>query len=684
MKRITRNILLAALSTLPLGAQAQTDSLLWEQNLDEVVVKAKNGSRLDYRTENVDLIDRSQLFRAACCNLGESFTTNPSVDVNYTDAATGARQIKLLGLSGTYVQMMTEMMPNYRGAAIPFALGYVPGSWMQSIQVSKGAASVKHGYESITGQISIDYLHPDNEEQLNVNVYGDSNTRMEANVEGNLHITDQLSTELLLHYDDRLNCGDHNGDGFMDMPDMRQYNFSNRWKLRTSRYIMHSGISIVKEQRNGGQMEKPDHSLRYTTDIKTDRYEAYTKHALILNPDHDTNIAFMANGASHQQTASYGVWGHRYFHIDEKDLHVQTLFETKFNDSHALSTGLSAHYDYTNGCCSQNGEQPLFFTREGMEEFTPGAYAQYTYTLGEKLTAMAGLRWDHSSIYGGFVTPRVHVKYSPHDIFSIRLSAGKGYRTPMPIAENIYLMASGKRLIYNGTLVHSESNAFCLDPHPREYPVRYLPEQEEAWNYGLSTAWRLPVADKTLELNAEYYYTNFLHQSIVNIDGKEGPNTIVFENLNGKSYSHTLQVDATYPLFEGFTATGAFRLNDARTTYDGKLRHRPMTSLYKGLLTLSYKTPLELWQFDVTGQINGKGYLYDYVSTYPAYFQLQAQVTREFLNFSVYVGGENLTNYKMKNPIIGADNPWSASFDATQTWGPIEGAMVYAGIRLKI
>ena len=206
---------------------------------------------------------------------------------------------------------------------------------------------------------------------------------------------------------------------------------------------------------------------------------------------------------------------------------------------------------------------------------------------------------------------------------------------------------------------------------------------EEAWNMGASVSMNIPLAGKTLELNAEYYYTDFLNQMIMNFDGAKGAHTLSFENLDGKSYSHTFQVDATYPLFSGMTATAAFRLNDVKCTYDGELRQKPLTSRYKGLLTLSYKTPLELWQFDVTGQLNGDGELYDR-SRYPAYFQLQAQVTREFRKFSLYVGGENLTNYKIDNPILHSHHPWTSAFDATQVWGPVTGAMAYIGIRYKL
>lgn len=207
-------------------------------------------------------------------------------------------------------------------------------------------------------------------------------------------------------------------------------------------------------------------------------------------------------------------------------------------------------------------------------------------------------------------------------------------------------------------------------------------QQERAWNYGFSASLNLPVAGRNLELNAEYYYTHFQQQLVVNVDGAQGVGTVAFENLAGCSYSHTMQVDVTYPLVQGLSATAAIRLNDVRTTYDGILCRRPLTSRYKGLLTLSYKTPMELWQFDLTGHLNGRGTLYDR-SSYPTYFQLQAQVIREFRHFALYAGGENLTNYRMGHPVLGADDPWGTAFDATQVWGPTEGAMGYVGVRFK-
>ncbi|WP_288591632.1 TonB-dependent receptor [uncultured Prevotella sp.] len=637
------------------------DSIFKDQTLQEVkaVARKPGTSRLAGAVNGIAM-NKDELFKAACCNLGESFTTNPSVDVAYNDATTGARQIKLLGLSGTYVQMLTENLPNFRGAAIPYALGYVPGPWMKGIQVSKGSASVKNGYESITGQINVDYLQPEDEQQVEVNLFGDTKSRIEANADANVHLSDRWATEILLHHENIIKNHDDNGDGFYDMPGREQYNVQNRWVYKGKSYIFHGGLGALKEIRTSGQDEEHVHSDDiYRIKLHTNRYEGYMKHAFILNHEHGTNIAFMSSASMHQLNARYG---NKLYDLNEKNLYGSLMFETNFYTQHNLSLGLSFNHDYLGQNEGQNKVQ-------NEKETTPGAYAQYTYTLGTKLTAMAGVRFDHSSLYGNFFTPRFHVKYSPVDAISIRLSAGKGYRTVFGMAEYNYLLASGRNLNISKSL-----------------------KQEEAWNYGLSTAFYIPMFGKTLKLNAEYYYTDFRNQAVVDYDANK--EFISIYNLIGKSYSHTFQIDASYPLLKGLEITAAYRLNDVKCTYDyGKtLKEKPLTSKYKALFTASYKTTLGLWQFDATVQLNGGGrnpepyQLADgsrsWSPRFHSFEQVSAQVTRWFRHWSIYVGGENLTGFKQKTPIYGASNPWGSDFEPTLVWGPVEGRMFYAGVRV--
>ena len=635
------------------GQVAEQGDTIWRaEQLQEVNVSAH--SHLHAKTKglgNTDFIGSGDLLRAACCNLGESFTTNPSVDVNYADAATGAQQIKLLGLSGTYVQMMTENIPNYRGAAAPYSLGYIPGPWMQSIQVSKGASSVKNGYESITGQINVEFKKPQATPFADANIYFNSKSKLEANLGANLHLNDRWSTALLGHYEILNKVHDENGDGFVDMPKVRQSSLQNRWAWLGNHYIFQASVKGLKEHREGGQLSShstPLSSQPYLIDITNERYEAFIKNAFIFDEEHGSNIALILSGSLHHQNALYG---HRQYNTDQRNGYASLLFETDFNEHHSLSTGVSLNHDY--------------FDRD---ETTPGFYGQYTYKIGEQFTLMGGLRWDHSNIYGSFVTPRMHLKYSLNDLLTLRGSAGKGYRTIHVMSEYNYLMASSRQMLVDDDL-----------------------DQEEAWNFGLSAALSIPVGEKRLDISTEYYYTTFLHQLLVDMD--TNPHAVHFTNLTGDSYSHTWQAEATYPLFEGFTLTATYRRTNVKSTYGGVLREKPLTNRYKGLITAQFKPGLGKWQFDATLQLNGGGRMPDPYATadgspswdsrYKGYEQLNAQVTRFFRYWSIYAGGENITGRRQKNPIIAADDPWGPNFDATMVWGPLHGAVYYIGIRIN-
>lgn len=671
LSMIREIVLTTILTILALAANAQVagkDTLrgIKDQTLKEVTVGSKAPVRRAAGAQNATFINRDELFKAACCNLGESFTTNPSVDVNYSDAATGARQIRLLGLSGTYVQMLTENIPNFRGASMPYSLGYVAGTWMKSLQVSKGNSSVRNGYEAMTGQINVQYLQPEDPQGLSLNVYGNTRGRLETNLEGNYHFTDKLSSILLGHFENEWGHHDQNHDGFMDMPRVRQYNFQNRWAYLGTKYIMHAGATIINEDRMGGQLHGHASSAdRFAIGIKTKRYEGYMKHAFVLNPEHGTNIALMAQATMHEMDAGYGYKG---YSVNEKELYSQLMFEHHFTDSHELSVGLSFTHDYFGQTYNLIQRQGTEWQRQNDRENVIGAYAQYTYNLGSKLTLMAGVRADHSNLWGTFVTPRLHAKWMVADFLTLRGSIGKGSRTAHVLAENNYLMASGRQFNFEN-MIH-----------------------ERAWNYGLSAAWLIPLGEKTLKVNTEYYYTNFGNQAVIDYDANSS--VLSIHNLDGRSYSHTFQIDASVSPISGMDLLAAWRWNDVKTTYGGVRMRKPLQSKYKGLLSFSFKPDPGLWQFDINLQLNGGGRMpspytksdgsQSWKSSFKAYEQLSAQVTRHFRHFSVYIGGEDLTNFRQHHPIIDADNPFSSTFEPTLVYGPVMGIMGYLGVRINL
>lgn len=669
MKKTAIIILLLSLFSVNIQAQEPADTTDRSLDLDEVVVTKRADGRRRLRVDpvNTEIISGTELFRAACCNLGESFTTNPSVDVSYNDAATGARQIKLLGLAGTYVQMLTENIPNFRGSALPYGLGYIAGPWIQSIQVSKGASSVKNGYESISGQINIEIKKPQAPQEVMANGYADLNGKLEVNANANQWITKELSTALLVHGEKSTADHDSNHDSFMDMPRVDQVAVMNRWAYVSRNYIGQAGVKFLAEKRRSGQSEHHRDMMSelplYQINISTVRWEAFAKNAYIFDHANNGNVALILSGSNNNQHSHYGG---KLYHVAQGNLYAQLMFERNFTKRHELSVGLSCNYDRYSQQLRLSHDASVEPWAWKQHETVAGAYAQYTFNADSKLLLMGGVRYDYSTDYGSMFTPRLHARWNISDALTWNVSAGRGYRTPHIMAENAFLLASSRALIF--------------DPDVR---------QEEAWNFGTGLGYTVYVANKPLKLEGEYYYTHFTHQLLVDMDSN--PHAVYFRDLNGRSYSHTVQVEATYPLIQDMSITAAYRFTDVKVDYGQGLVQKPLTSRHKGLVTVGYAPMMGLWQFDVTCSVTGGGRMpspyrmadggLSWKPEYKAYPQLSAQVTRNFRHWAVYVGGENLTNYRQQRPVIGGENPWCTGFDATMVYAPLHGANVYVGFR---
>lgn len=629
------------------------------QLLQEVEVgerqEASTIDRLDPKlTQN---ISDAAFHRAACCNLSESFENNATVDVSYADAVTGSKQIKMLGLDGKYVQMQMENVPMMSGLASSYGLTYIPGPWMESIQISKGAASVKNGYSSISGQINTEYKKPDNSDRLFLNAVANDALGGEFNLTSATKFNERWSTLVAGHFHNNQTKHDRNGDSFLDQPLITRYQVFNRWKYRGDKIIFQFGGMYLTEDRIGGQIfydrdteSNPDNG--YGIGIKTERAELFAKGGYIFPSNNSYSIAFITNGSYHNHESFYGL---TKYDATEKSFYGSLLLEGIIGTvKHKFSTGLSYSHNEL--------EERLNDSLHLRPEYIPGAYFEYTYSPSNLLTLMLGLRGDYHNDFGFFATPRVHAKYNMNENNVFRASAGLGYRTANVLVENSHLLANGMPLIFQEE-----------------------PEMERAANYGLSYIHYFHIAGKKWTLMMDYYRTDFMNQIVID---REDNRQISIYNLDGKSYSNAFQVEIQAEPIKRLDVTLAFRYNDVKTTFAGNLMEMPLVNRYKGLIALSYATNLNKWQFDLNAQLNGNGRLPSSVQNgiqdYPAFLVLNAQVTKFFRKWSVYFGSENLTDYVQDEPILNADQPFSTEFDASQVWGPIHGRKIYLGLRYNI
>lgn len=634
------------------------------RELKEVTVvqrrSGKNVNRL--AVNNMETLNANELRKAACCNLSESFETNASVDVSYSDAATGAKQIRLLGLSGNYVQMLTENIPNLRGLSSAYGMGYIPGPWMESIQISKGVASVKTGYEAIAGQINVEYKKPQLSDKVSLNLYSSSTGRVESNLDAAVSLNENLSTSVLMHASNEFLNLDYNKDDYMDLPRTRQYNLANRWFYQKDNYILQAFIRGISEKRIGGQING-----NYKVGIDTERYEFFVKNGFLFgNEDHNhddpahthsrqSSLGIIVSGSIHNQDA---VYGNKLYNGSQNNIYANVIYDTELNENNKLSIGTSFNMDTYDELLTTDATFPLKRT-----EYVPGAFAEYSLNYGN-LSAMAGIRGDYNSVYGIFVSPRFHVRYNIADVLHLRAAAGKGYRAPNVLAENNFLLASNRKMNIGPDL-----------------------KPEEAWNYGATAHIFIPIwSRREMGLMFEWFYTDFKNQVVGDMD--TDAHAVSFNNLNGKSFSNSFQVEANLEILRGLTATVAHRINNVKTTINGELREKPLNNRSKSIVSLSYQTPLNKWQFDYTVQFNGGGRLPDpdklnplWETEFKPFTNMMAQVTKNFRTWSIYAGAENLTNFVQPYPIIDVANPFGNNFDASMVWGPMHGRTFYLGMR---
>lgn len=641
----------------------------------------------ELRTE---VISTAGLRKLACCSLAESFENSASVTVGYSDAITGARQIRLLGLSGIYTQMLDENRPTMRGIASPFGLSYVPGQWLESIQVAKGLSSVTNGVESITGQINTEYLKPTDEKPLYVNASVMNDTKTDFNIASSLQMGEKWSTVLLGHVSGNFKTFDHNHDGFMDDPQMLQFNFANRWFYYGDKAQVRFGIRALHDNRQGGQTGydrkayRLDASSPWGSDISNSLFNAYVKVGVPLAEDNSRNFAIVAD----YTLADIDSWfGASSYKATQNSTFVNLLYQNDFSDAHKLTLALGGtadRYDETLVRTVREQSRRPGDTSNGF--YNMGLSGEYTFHAGDKFSSIAALRGEWYNGDGIMIVPRLTLKYAPVDFLVMRANGGRGLRRSLPLTDNIGVFSTGKSFI--GT----------YDSHVLE----------DAWTFGGNLTFYLPfgVSKDNTYLSLDYFGTRFAKQMIV--DYEHVPNAIDFYTVNGgHSYTNSYQADFNIEPFRRFTLTATFRYTDAMEdlVYRG-MSEKPLVSRYKGVLNLQYATNLSKWIFDFTASLNGKARVYDFMKGVrdndgnvlykegysPAYPLLYLQVTRKFKGFEVYLGAENLGNFRQDKVILGADagshpgmvDPSSPSFDASGIWGPIMGTKVYLGVRYTL
>ncbi len=644
--------------------------------LEEVVVEKQVAplQKSLFKVQNVVSVDSREMLKAACCNLSESFETNPSVDVNISDAVLGAKQIQMLGLNSPYLMFTQENMPSIRGASQIFGLSFIPGSWIEGIQITKGAGSVLNGFESISGHINSELVKPISDKRFFLNLYANNYERYEFNTRFNHNITDKLGVGLYVHGNLRNGYIDNNADNFLDAPLSDQVNVMNRWQYINPEngWVSYANIQYLVDNKEIGQLDFNPETDKLTTnawgsEINTNRLDLSTKLGYVFPDLPYQSFGFQTAYSNHKQNSFYGL---NQYDIDHNSFYSNLIFNSIIGSTqHKFKTGLSLTHD-----AFKESVNSIAFNRT---DNSIGAFFEYTYDNLENLSFVAGLRVDNHNNLGNFLTPRFHLRYSLWDKASFRASFGRGKRGANIFAENQQLFASSRQITIDGT----GGNYYGLEP-------------EKAWNYGLSFIQKLYLWNRVLDFSIDFYRTDFIDQVVVDW---ENPREISFYNLEGNSYSNNLQIDLNYELLQDFHLRATYKYFDVVTDYNGGMLEKPLQPSYRIFVNLNYETLKKndsQWRFDFTSNWLGEQRLpntsdnpieFQLRSYSPSFVLINAQITKVFSNkFEVYIGGENINNFTQDMPILSNANPFGTYFDSTILFGPVLGKAYYTGFRYKI
>lgn len=652
--------------TLLIKNQQEIEILLKDLNTLEgitITFREKSISLDPMNPLNAHTMNEDELYKAACCNLSESFETNPSIDVSYSDGVTGSKQIEMLGLAGIYSQITVENMPIIRGLATIEGLTYIPGTWMNSIQVTKGAGSVVNGYESITGQINAELRKPTDKEKLFANIYLNESGRTELNLNLASKVNENVYTSLLLHSAVRPFAIDRNEDTFLDNPTGENLMLMNRWRFQgKSGWEGQFGFKALRFNNDAGQLQDiadETSDQLYRVSMQTDRLEIWGKAGYVFPGRPYQSLGLQVSSSVHDHQTNFGL--NRYQGA-ENSLYANLIFQSIIgNTAHQYKAGLSFMAD--------NYDESLNATSYDRTEKVPGAFVEYTNQSSEKMTMVAGLRADYHNLYGLFFSPRLHTRLALSDQTTLRASAGRGLRVANILSENLGLLISARTPTIYST---NSTGAYGLNP-------------EIAWNSGLNLTHEFTLNFRTGSVALDFYRTWFSDQVVV--DRETTADQVLFYNLEGTSFSNSLQAEVNYELLKFLDLRAAYRWYDVQTTYQEKTLSRPLMANHRAFMNLAYEG-LKSWNFDYTLQWIGAKRLpaagVDFTNFSPDFTLMNAQVTKTFGNLDVYLGMENILDFRQNNPIQGAEDPFGANFESANVWGPIFGRMTYLGARFKM
>ncbi len=652
-----------------------TFTLKKEKSFQEILLKSEQGILIsNHKGVKVEQITKAELKKAACCDLAGCFETQISVQPQTTNVITNSKELRILGLSGTYNQVLIDGLPMIQGLSYTYGISSIPGTLVDNIFVSKGANSVLQGYESISGQINVLTKKPDATDKLLVNIYMNSFLEKQLNVNYAFQ-KNKWSNLSAMQIVQPANRVDRDEDSFLDVPLLTRYLFFNKWKYGKATdwgWNSQIGFRIHNEKRVGGQKA-------FNENIHKGSNEIYGQHVRYTQPEvwtktgyrFDDTKAITLNASSfYQDQKSY--FGTVSYDAEQYNFYAKAQFDLDYNGN-SLKTGLSfRHLEIKENIGFTDNSLGRTYAGEYQRvENIPGFFAENTmYFLKDKLTWIAGIRGDQHNQFGFEFTPRTTLKYDITENTVLRGNIGSGWRTVNVFSENIGLLASSRDILIANDL-----------------------KPEKALNYGVNITQKFQLENKDISgyLSLDYYRTNFENQIFPDYD--TNTTQAIVQNFEGTSVSKGFQAEFYLNFWKQLEWKSGYTYLDVYRNEGETKKQLPFNPQHKVISTIGYKPLSKKWLLDANIHWYGKKTLPNTQSN-PMPFQrenfsdpytvVNAQATYTANAFEFYGGCENIFDFRQKNAIIGSEDPFGPYFDTSSVWGPTRGREFYLGIRYKI
>lgn len=615
----------------------------------------------------VEIISAKEFSKAACCDLAGCFGTQGSVRVETNNVLTNTKSLSLLGLRSTYNQVLIDGMPLFNGLSNIYGINTIPSAVIKKIFISKGTASGIQGYEGIAGQINVITNDYDSVNKVYVNTYVNSFLESQFNVLSNYSLGKFTKGIFGLHTTQMHNNMDRDDDGFLDMPKTERYSFSNKLIFDYNAKKQHQStfyISGIKENKLGGMssyrsIKDTIKSNTYGVAVDYSELKSYFKHAYLISEK--ILLKTQLSGFYHKQESWFGLLNYKAL---QTNIYGNIEMDYKYNKDNKFTVALSHRFS--------NIEEKIRFNNSDTIRKYNGQYLNNWNVTGlllennnvfleDKLVLLTSLRIDYYNRVR--YTPRFLLRYIPNEQHTLRYSIGTGWRIPTVFSDYQSVLGGNRNVVF------SEN-----------------PDVEQAINTGISYGYEWDIGVNHFSLNGDYYHTYFKNQYVG--DYLSSSSQVLFYNQKNASFTDVAQLDFNAILNKRIEFKLNYNYTNAIITINGTKENQVFIPKHRLLGSLSYH--LEHWQFDFQGHWNGRQHLpntssnplkYQRGNYSPGYFNANTQVTYKVKVLELYLGCENITNFRQIRPIVAWQEPFSTYFDTYSTWASNKGIEFYFGLR---